>query len=359
MRTYLLDHIGRYPKMQIPDAVKLLYQSEFGSGHMIADPGKSLERIRKEWNEVREMKNAGADCAKKTSCVIEEIGDGMCRISLDGLGEGLRPETLNSIFVGTAGRKKGTIAGFEEKLKEFRTLCEGGELPFKTEAVDAYVARYREEGYPAVSHSEEYRKSYHPAYRVADLYYARYYPVFLEIDRVLAKAAENPVTVSIDGMCGSGKTTLGTVLAEVYGCNLFHMDDFFLRPEQRVPERLAEPGGNVDYERFQEEVLDHLKDPEGLSYRVYDCSVRRLTETVTVPYSRLNIIEGAYSQNPYFHDPYDLRFFCSISEEEQKARILRRNGPEMLKKFQEIWIPMENRYFETFRLRDKNIVLEL
>ncbi len=236
MRTYLLDHIGRYPKMQIPDAVKLLYQSEFGSGHMIADPGKSLERIRKEWNEVREMKNAEADCAKKTSCVIEEIGD---------------------------------------------------------------------------------------------------------------------------GMCGSGKTTLGTVLAEVYDCNLFHMDDFLLRPEQRVPERLAEPGGNVDYERFQEEVLDHLKAPEGLSYRVYDCSVRRLTETVTVPYSRLNIIEGAYSQNPYFHDPYDLRFLCSISEEEQKARILRRNGPEMLKKFQEIWIPMENRYFETFRLRDKNIVLEL
>ena len=35
------------------------------------------------------------------------------------------------------------------------------------------------------------------------------------------------------------------------------MDDFFLRPEQRRPERFAEPGGNVDRERFAAEVLVH------------------------------------------------------------------------------------------------------
>lgn len=30
----------------------------------------------------------------------------------------------------------------------------------------------------------------------------------------------------------------------------FGLDDFFLRMEQRTPERLREVGGNVDYERF-------------------------------------------------------------------------------------------------------------
>ena len=60
------------------------------------------------------------------------------------------------------------------------------------------------------------------------------------------------VIVAIDGKCTSGKTTLAGRLAEIYDCNVFHMDDFFLRPEQRTAERFAEVGGNVDYERFQE-----------------------------------------------------------------------------------------------------------
>ena len=68
--------------------------------------------------------------------------------------------------------------------------------------------------------------------------------------------------IAIDGMCGSGKTTLGQLLQSVYDCNLFHMDDFFLRPEQRTPERMAQVGGNVDYERFQKEILNHICQQE-------------------------------------------------------------------------------------------------
>ena len=63
------------------------------------------------------------------------------------------------------------------------------------------------------------------------------------------------VVVGIDGSCTSGKSTLAGWLAEQYDCNVFHMDDYFLRPEQRTAERFAEPGGNVDRERFAEEVL--------------------------------------------------------------------------------------------------------
>ena len=53
------------------------------------------------------------------------------------------------------------------------------------------------------------------------------------------------VVVAIDGKCTSGKTTLAARLAEIYDCNVFHMDDFFLRPEQRTPERFAQIGGEV------------------------------------------------------------------------------------------------------------------
>ena len=83
-------------------------------------------------------------------------------------------------------------------------------------------------------------------------------PLFSEIDRRLAK---EKLTVVIEGSSASGKTTLAEMLREIYGCTVFHMDDFFLRPEQRTSDRYAQIGGNVDYERFLYEVLIPLNSP--------------------------------------------------------------------------------------------------
>ena len=162
----------------------------------------------------------------------------------------------------------------------------------------------------------------------------------------------NQVIVAIDGSCTSGKTTLATRLAEIYDCNVFHMDDFFLRPEQRTQERYAEVGGNVDYERFRDEVLLPLKSGKPFSYRPFDCSTFTLSDPVTVTPRKLNIIEGSYSHHPYFGDPYDLKILLTIPPELQQQRILQR--PAFLhERFFEEWIPMENRYFEKFRISDK------
>ncbi|MBS5065025.1 MAG: hypothetical protein KHZ58_14750 [Hungatella hathewayi] len=186
---------------------------------------------------------------------------------------------------------------------------------------------------------------------------AEYEVVVREIDIALAYNPGRQIVIAIDGRCGSGKTTLGLLLQEIYGCNLFHMDDFFLRPEQRTEERLQEIGGNVDYERFQSDVLAHLGDMEGLEYQRYDCGRQRLAETINAPHLRLNIVEGAYSQHPYFGDIYDRRFFLDIGEEEQISRILRRNGEFMLNRFQNEWIPMENRYFDLYQIKEQSICI--
>ena len=167
------------------------------------------------------------------------------------------------------------------------------------------------------------------------------------------------VIIAIDGACGGGKSTLGQALARKYDCNLFHMDDFFLRPEQRTPERYAQAGGNVDYERFRSEVLKHLPDKGGLTYRPFDCGTMKLGEPRTVPYRRLNIIEGSYSCHPYFGDIYQVRFFAELPKEEQRARILARNGKEKYIRFVNEWIPMEDQYFEAYEIRDKCIRISL
>lgn len=180
------------------------------------------------------------------------------------------------------------------------------------------------------------------------------------IDRALAESTlTGTVIIAVDGACGGGKSTLGEALSAKYECNLFHMDDFFLRPCQRTKERYGEPGGNVDYERFQAEVLSHLADEGGFSYRPFCCRTMDFGETVRIPRRRLNIIEGAYSCHPYFGDIYQARFFVEVSPEVQKKRLLARNGREQYQRFVNEWIPMENRYFEAFAIRQQCISITL
>lgn len=167
------------------------------------------------------------------------------------------------------------------------------------------------------------------------------------------------VIIAIDGVCGGGKSTLGKALAKKYACSLFHMDDFFLQPRQRTKERYEQPGGNVDYERFQEEILAHLSDEDGLSYRPFLCRTMTFGDVVRMPHRRLNIIEGAYSCHPYFGDVYQARFFVEASPEVQKERLLARNGKEQYERFVREWIPMENRYFDAFAIRRQCISISI
>ena len=157
------------------------------------------------------------------------------------------------------------------------------------------------------------------------------------------------ILLAIDGSCTAGKTTLTEHLRKRYDCNVFHMDDFFLRPEQRTPQRLGEAGGNVDYERFRQEVLLPLQRGGAFSYRPYDCSAGTLKEPVAVTPKRINIMEGTYSHHPYFGNVYDLKVVLQVSPEKREERILKR--PAFLhKRFFEAWIPMEQQYFEAFSI---------
>lgn len=169
---------------------------------------------------------------------------------------------------------------------------------------------------------------------------------------ILPLLQKDMALLAIDGSCTSGKTTLAAELQAAYPCQVIAMDDFFLRPCQRTPERMAQVGGNVDYERFQEEVLSPLLSGRPACYRPYCCRTGRLLDPVTVEPRGLIVIEGSYSQHPYFENPYDLRIFLAHTPELQNARVLQR--PQHLHRtFFELWIPMENAYFEAFHIAEK------
>lgn len=172
--------------------------------------------------------------------------------------------------------------------------------------------------------------------------------VIERIERVYTERER--VFVAIDGPCTSGKTTLAALLQRRFDGNVLHMDDFFLRPEQRTPERFAEPGGNVDRERFEEEVLAPLAAGKIAQYRPWDCHTGDFAASHNVEPARLTIVEGSYSMHPALRGYYDLMICLTIDSGEQLRRLEARN-PRMLQQFIDEWIPLENRYFASTETR--------
>lgn len=161
--------------------------------------------------------------------------------------------------------------------------------------------------------------------------------------------AKQQLIVAIDGRCAAGKTTLAAQLQKKIDCNVFHMDDFFLRPEQRTQQRLSTPGENVDYERFWKEILLPLINRQAIIYRPYDCHRQAFGLKITQPYRPVTIIEGSYSCHPKLWKYYDLHVFLDVKVEEQISRILARNS-DTLNVFRNKWIPLEEMYFSAYEI---------
>lgn len=182
-------------------------------------------------------------------------------------------------------------------------------------------------------------------------------PVAAAVETVLR--ARGRAVLALDGMAAAGKTTAARTLAALWGAPVVHMDDFFLPAELRTPGRLAEPGGNVHYERFSSEVLPRLSAGEPFAYRVFDCSRMDYGGRVELPAAPVAIVEGAYALHPRFGDYADVKVFLGIGPAEQERRITARGGAEAWAAFRDRWIPMENAYHAATRTRERaDIVLD-
>ncbi len=169
-------------------------------------------------------------------------------------------------------------------------------------------------------------------------------PVCDAVERTLARHALT--LAAIDGQCGSGKSALAAELAARYGGQVVHMDDFFLPPDLRTQERLAQPGGNADVERFIAQVMRPLCAGQIARYQRYDCATgQRLCQPEVAPHG-LVIIEGAYSLHPRLRDAYHAAIGLAVSPAAQEARIRRREGDAKWPDFASKWIPLEQRYLE-------------
>ena len=110
LRQILTTHANRYPLMQPTDAVKLIYQNEFGGGHLIRDEQTCLDYLRREYDKIPK---------DPTLPLYEKIGNGMARIQLAAV----KPEALEQLgkgFIRSAAVHVGSLERFIDKLEVLR-----------------------------------------------------------------------------------------------------------------------------------------------------------------------------------------------------------------------------------------------
>ena len=336
LKRLLTQHYAAHPAMEVQDAIKFLYQSHMGPGHLINGEGTILERLQDEWANVSPNPEAA---------LYDPRGNGLCRLHLNACkAKRLSIQTLFRLFYLTAQ----TAPLHHEALERSLDLIQG--LPFPDKALST-LESYRQQGCPPIGHSQAYRTVYHPAYRVVWERYAKMVPLLISIDALLASGS--PVRVALDGPCASGKTTLGTALAEIYRCPLIHMDDFFLQPEQRTQQRLENPGGNVDYERFFRQVLAPLCQGQSACFRPWRCHSGDFGSSITVAPAPLTVVEGSYALRPGLGEHYQLGVWVEAPWPVRESRLLQRGGRSCLEQFLAQWIPLENRYFAAYHIKDR------
>ncbi len=170
------------------------------------------------------------------------------------------------------------------------------------------------------------------------------------IASLLEAHPERPVLIALDGRCGSGKTTLAVQLAEQFpGSAVFHTDDYYLPPAQRIPNWAETPCANMDLTRLWEEVLVPAQAGAAVRSRAYSCREGAYLPEQCVPPAPLYILEGSYSHHPILAGFYDLKVFVTCSKKEQARRLQAREG-ERYENFVRRWIPLEEAYFAQCRI---------
>ncbi len=334
MLDCLRAHREQYPDLQAEDIVKFIFQGMLGVGHLLG-PRASVEAYIAE-----EMAGQVPDPGQP---LTEALSPGWCRLNLRrAMAEGLTPELIAKMMAAEQPERVFTRPDVRQVCAEYAQETGLPEI--------AEIAALLDDPRWLPSHSDSYRERCRPAYRVIPADWAPLLPAVGRIARAMAGGDRTLVTV--DGPCASGKTTLAARLAAVFDAPVVHTDDFVVPHARKTAERLAQPGGNCDWERLINEVISPWKAGREAMVRKYDCHADCLLPPELLPAGNVLILEGSYCNLPAIRANADVRIFVTAPEAVRMERLKKRESAASLQMFETRWIPLENAYFEAYGLPD-------
>ena len=156
-RDLLISHYAAYPRLEVADIFKFIFQSAFGCEHLVSSEERALNYIKAELERIKD---------ESSEPRIDALDGDYSRVYLSCLNDNVTPEVLAKYFCLSAKVEPDGKERLLEKIAVARDLIADGTIPLSLSDFDELHAKWREAGYPAIHHSESFREAYHPAYRV-------------------------------------------------------------------------------------------------------------------------------------------------------------------------------------------------
>lgn len=156
----MLDELRRYPKMEVQDVYKLLFQAAFGPQHAAMDSAMVFDWLNEEWKS--------ADTANPAPEIEPITPDTtLVRVNLGAYKKnGGDRLSLGMKFLYTAQHFKGSKKKFLQYWNDVERLAKKDLIPFTKQELADYLREMKKKGLPAMHHSEKYMLLYKPSYRV-------------------------------------------------------------------------------------------------------------------------------------------------------------------------------------------------
>ena len=155
-RELLIDHYNTYPRLEVSDIFKFIFQSAYGCEHLVSSKERALNYIKEE------LKRVNADEAPR----VDALDGDYSRVYLSCLNDKVTPEVMAEYFCLSAKVEPDGRERLLEKIAVARELIRDGTIPLSLRDFDELHEKWRDAGYPAIHHSESFREAYRPAYRV-------------------------------------------------------------------------------------------------------------------------------------------------------------------------------------------------
>lgn len=316
MKSILKYHTKKYPKITTQDYVKLLYQNHFGPGHFIKDLDFVNNYYYKELQNINECYDTN---------LYEHIGNNFVRVNMHLFSRHFNNDILINAFYESSKLHLDNESLIDQFKMQLSLIPNDGFLNFYD--------------YSNVHHSQIYNNLYHPHYRVIT-------ENFLSIDMKIFQiqnyidSFKGFTIFALEGKCASGKTTLSSKLENV---TIIDVDEFFLRKELKTEQRLNEIGGNIDYDLY-EECLKKIKPNCTICYKIFDCQTQEYTTKEVVIKDKVLLV-GVYSYHQKVRKYIDKLLYLIVDEKIQYERLKQR---VMFNRFITEWVPLENKYFNSY-----------
>lgn len=149
--------------------------------------------------------------------------------------------------------------------------------------------------------------------------------------------SSDTTVIAIDGVAGSGKTTLALKLAsDLDDSHVIHMDDLYEGWNNPLSQKLTA--------RVRSQLLEPLSKKLSISYQIFDWKLNRFTDYREVPKSRYLILEGVGAAQREFRPYINKIIWIECDPYLGYQRVINRDGAQVKQEMLKFLIDQNNHF---------------